>query len=370
VTLARLDSPRVRVRTARPGGFNLDRFAADAAGLGSERLIDRFGRRVTDLRISVTDRCNFRCTYCLPPDASDWLDRSELLSFEEITAIASLLVRHFGVRSIRLTGGEPTVRADLVRLVEMLAELTVANGDGTGDKVDLSMTTNGVRLAGLADELKRAGLARVNISLDTLKPERFRHITGRDDLPRVLAGIRSARSAGLDPLKLNVVPMRGVNDDELVALAEFGRAEGLEVRFIEVMPLDAGHGWRVDQIVPAQEIVALLGAHYEIEPVRRGSAPASLYRYRDAGGHFGVIASVTQPFCGSCDRIRLTADGKIRNCLFATFETDLREALRNRGDPSEIAELLRQSVLGKWAGHRINQSDFAQPDRPMNRIGG
>jgi cyclic pyranopterin phosphate synthase len=328
-------------------------------------LVDRFGRVVRDLRISVTDRCNFRCTYCMDEEMT-WLPRSEVLTFEEFERLARLFVERYGVESIRLTGGEPTVRAKLPLLVAKLAALRTDAG-----AVDVAMTTNGASLRQLAGKLRAAGLARINISLDTLDRQRFLAMTRRDELPRVLDGIAAALEAGFDPVKVNAVVMRGVNDDEIVDLATFGRRNGVEVRFIEWMPLDAGGGWDADQVVGQDEIVARIDAVYPLEPVpARGAAPADRWRYRDGGGTVGVIPSVTKPFCGDCDRVRLTADGQFRTCLFATEETDLRAALRRGESDDELGARIEAAVAGKWAGHHINQVDFVRPTRSMSQIGG
>ena len=325
-----------------------------------EQLVDTFGRVHRDLRISVTDRCNFRCTYCMPPDGLDWLPRSELLTFEEIERVARMLVERFGVHSIRLTGGEPTVRARLANLVAMLTPL------GT----DLALTTNGLTLGLVAGDLAAAGLRRINISLDSLQAERFRKITLRDDLLRVLDGVDAALAAGLDPVKINVVVMRGVNDDELLDFAAFGRDKGVEVRFIEYMPLDAEEGWRQDAVVSLTEITQRIGEVYPFEAHRQGSEPASRFRYLDGKGYFGVVASVTRSFCGSCDRIRLTADGQFRNCLFGLEEYDLRAPLRSGASDDDLAEIVRGAVGDKWAGHSIGKVHFVRPSRSMSQIGG
>jgi cyclic pyranopterin phosphate synthase len=328
-------------------------------------LIDRFGRIVRDLRISVTDRCNFRCTYCMDEDMT-WMPRSEVLTFEEFERLARLLVERYGVDGIRLTGGEPTMRANLPALVAKLAALATDDGP-----IDVAMTTNGTMLRSLAGKLRAAGLRRVNISLDTLDRERFSAMTRRDELPKVLDGIAAAVEAGFDPVKINAVVMRGVNDDELVDLATFGRDHGVEMRFIEWMPLDAGGGWDPRQVVGQDEIVGRIDAVYPLEQVAaRGAAPADRWRYRDGGGTVGVIPSVTKPFCGDCDRVRLTADGQFRTCLFATEESDLRAALRRGESDDQIAARIEVAVAGKWAGHHINQVDFVRPARSMSQIGG
>ena len=321
---------------------------------------DSSNRLIDYLRISVTDRCNFRCTYCMPADGMDWHPRDELLTFEELTRIATVCVERFGFDSIRLTGGEPTVRARLPVLVEQLAALGV----------DLSLTTNGSTLATTAVDLRSAGLDRLNISLDSLRPERFEELTRRDELPAVLAGIRAAVAAGFDPVKVNVVVVRGVNDDEIVDFARFGRDEGVTVRFIEFMPLDADNRWSHGQVMPSAEIVAAIDAVFPTEPVHRGSDPAERHRYLDGGGEVGVIGTVTEPFCSSCDRVRLTADGQLRACLFSTDETDLRALLRGGGSDDDLAAALATTVAGKWAGHGISNVTFIRPTRSMSEIGG
>jgi cyclic pyranopterin phosphate synthase len=333
----------------------------------AEALVDTFGRRVRDLRISVTDRCNFRCTYCMPAEGMTWIERSELLTYEEQARIARVCVERYGFDSIRITGGEPTLRAHLPRLFEMLAPL------GT----DLAMTTNGVKLPELAGELARAGLRRVNVSLDSLRAETFRELTRRDDLERVLMGVDAAIDARLTPVKLNCVVMRGVNDDEVVDLAAFGRAKGVGVRFIEFMPLDAEGEWSMDRVVPAREILDAIHAVFPLvragESPRPGPAhpePAERFAYADGHGDVGVIASVTEPFCGDCDRVRLTADGKFRSCLFALEETDLRAVLREGGTDDDLDAAIRGAVATKWAGHRIGQVTFVRPPRSMSQIGG
>ncbi len=333
----------------------------------TEPLVDPFGRRVRDLRISVTDRCNLRCRYCLPAEGLDWLPRSDLLTFEEITRVARVCVERFGFGSIRLTGGEPTVRAGLDRLVAALAELRTPEGDA----LDLALTTNGTSLALIADDLRRAGLRRVNISLDSLRPERVAELTRRDALAAVLDGIDAALAAGFDPVKVNCVLMRGVNDDEVLDFAAFGRERGVIVRFIEFMPLDADRSWSEAQVVPAREIVERIDAVWPLVPVAaRGAAPAERFRYRDGAGEIGVIGSVTANFCGDCDRVRLTAEGMFRNCLFAVDETDLRAVLRGGGSDDDLAAAIAADVGRKWAGHRIGQVTFRRPGRSMSQIGG
>jgi cyclic pyranopterin phosphate synthase len=326
-------------------------------------LVDPFQRRVKDLRISITDRCNFRCTYCMPEEGMRWLDRSDLLSYEEQARVARVCVERWGFESIRVTGGEPTVRAHLPRLFNLLTPL------GT----DLAMTTNGVRLPELAHDLAAAGLRRVNISLDTLRPGTFLELTRRDELDRVLAGIDAALDAGLRPVKLNCVVIRGVNDDEVVDLAAFGRAKGVGVRFIEFMPLDASNEWSMDQVVPAREIIAAIDTVFPLERRAGGAAhpePAEVFRYADGDGDVGVIASVTEPFCGDCDRVRITAEGKFRSCLFALDEHDLRAVLRDGGSDDDLAVVIEAAVGTKWAGHRIGHVEFIRPRRSMSQIGG
>ncbi|MCG9477905.1 MAG: GTP 3',8-cyclase MoaA [Actinomycetia bacterium] len=324
-------------------------------------LVDGFGRVHRDLRISVTDRCNFRCTYCMPAEGLDWMAREDLLTYEELTRVARVCVERFGFDGIRLTGGEPTVRANLPVLIEQLSSLGV----------DLSLTTNGTTLTNLAPTLVSAGLERINISLDSLQRERFEQITRRDELDKVLDGIDAAVSAGLAPVKINCVVMRGVNDDEIVDFARFGRERGVTVRFIEFMPLDAQGEWTNEQVVTKAEIVAAIGDVFPLEPVaERESDPAARWRYVDGGGEFGVIPSVTEAFCESCDRVRLTADGMLRHCLFATRELDLRTLLRNEATDDDLAAAITAEVGAKWAGHQINQVHFIRPARSMSQIGG
>ena len=323
-------------------------------------LVDSFGRVHRDLRISVTDRCNFRCTYCMPAEGMVWLPREEVLSFEELERVARLLVLTHGIRSIRLTGGEPTVRAHLPVLVGKLAALPV----------DLSLTTNGATLAATAAGLAEAGLRRVNVSLDSLRPERFTELTRRDQLDDVLAGIEAALAAGLTPVKVNVVVVRGVNDDEIVDLARYGRDRGVTVRFIEWMPLDAGDAWTNDQVVTQAEILERIGAVFPLEPLTRGSEPAERFGYLDGRGVVGIIPSVTRPFCEQCDRIRLTADGQLRSCLFSIDDHDLRHVLRSGGCDDDLSDAIEACVGAKWAGHAINQVHFVKPGRSMSQIGG
>jgi GTP 3',8-cyclase len=323
-------------------------------------LIDSYGREIRDLRVAVTDRCNFRCTYCMPEEGMAWVEREEILTFEEIERIARICVERYGLKSIRLTGGEPTVRAHLPRLIARLSALGI----------DLSMTTNGATLGLLAKDLKAAGLQRLNVSLDSLQQERFTQLTRRDRLQNVTEGIEAAVEAGISPVKVNVVVMRGINEDEVVDFATFGRERGVVVRFIEFMPLDADEQWSAERVVPSAEILALVNEVYPVEPLQRGSAPASLYSYRDGAGQFGLISSVSEPFCDTCDRVRLTSEGQFRNCLFSLEETDLKGLLRGDAHDDAIAAAIEASVAAKWAGHAIGSSLFIRPRRSMSQIGG
>lgn len=296
----------------------------------------------------------------MPAEGLEWLPRSELLTFEEIERVARLLVERHGVSCIRLTGGEPTLRANLPVLVEKLSCLGA----------DIALTTNGATLRRAAGPLAVAGLRRINVSLDSLSADRFAEITLRDDLAKVLDGIDAAIEAGLHPVKVNMVVMRGINDDELVDFARFGRERGVTVRFIEFMPLDADQAWSGGAVVSGDEIVSRIGEVFPLEPQPRTSAPASRYQYVDGAGEIGVVASVTKSFCDSCDRIRLTADGQFRNCLFAVEEHDLRSLLRSGVGDDEISALVESAVASKWAGHGIGKVEFIRPARSMSQIGG
>jgi GTP 3',8-cyclase len=330
-------------------------------------LIDKHGRTVRDLRISVTDRCNFRCTYCMPEEGLKWLDKAEVLSFEEIERVSRILVERFGINSLRLTGGEPTVRAHLPRLIAQLAALRLEDGS----KPNIALTTNGATLRNIAGELRAAGLDRINVSLDSLRADRFLAMTRRDELDNVLAGIAEAGKAGFDIVKVNTVVERGANDDEILDMARYGRDNGVQVRFIEFMPLDASNIWERNKVVTQEEIVSVISAEFPLEIVpARGAAPADRWRYLDGKGTVGVIPSVSKPFCADCDRVRLTSDGQFRTCLFATDEFDLRNLLRNGGTDDEIADLIIHAVGTKWAGHQINQVNFIRPNRSMSQIGG
>ena len=326
-------------------------------------LVDGFGRVHTDLRVSLTDKCNLRCTYCMPAEGLDWIPSPELLSDDEIVRLAGIGVGRLGITHIRLTGGEPLLRRGLVDLVSRLATLE--------PRPQLAMTTNGLGLSRLAPALQQAGLNRINVSLDTLRRTTFAGLTRRDRLQDVLDGLAAAKAAGLLPVKVNAVLMRGVNDDEALALLDFCLSEGYELRFIEQMPLDAQHGWDRSQMVTAEEIIERLTVSHRLTPLPgRGSAPAESYLIDDGPAKVGIIASVTKPFCGSCDRVRLTADGQLRNCLFAREESDLRAPLRSGASDAELALRWQAAIAGKRAGHGIDDPTFLQPDRPMSAIGG
>ncbi len=325
-------------------------------------LTDTFGRVARDLRISVTDRCNFRCTYCMPAEGLNWLPKDEICTFEELTRALGLFVG-LGIRSLKVTGGEPLVRSDLPRLIRMFRKI--------GPDLDISLTTNGMLLDRLAGPLAEAGIDRATVSCDSLLRHRFAEMTRRDALDKVLAGLKAAEAAGLTPIKINVVVIRGTNDDELVSFASWARATGYEVRFIEYMPLDAQHAWERDKVVPAARILETIGAAYPLRETTHGAEPATLFGFADgAPGAIGVIPSVTEPFCDSCDRLRLTAEGQVRSCLFAHEETDLRDPMRAGASDAELTALIRDNVWRKWSGHRINHPDFVQPARSMSMIGG
>jgi cyclic pyranopterin phosphate synthase len=328
----------------------------------STGLIDRFGRRHNNLRISVTDRCNLRCTYCMPEEVV-FRDRSELLSFEEITRFVHIAAP-LGIDKIRLTGGEPLLRRDLHKLVRLLVAVPGIR--------DVGLTTNGLLLATQAQQLFDAGLRRLNVSLDTLDPLRFRQLTRRDGLELVLAGLAAAKQAGFAPIKVNAVAIRGFAEHDVVPLARYCRANGFELRFIEYMPIGA-EPWEREKVYFAHEIVDQINQHVgELVPAPSDpSAPAADYRYRDGGGTVGLIASVSRPFCHHCNRLRLTADGKLRNCLFALDETDVKSLLRStEATDAAIADRIRQTVWTKWEGHEINTAKFVKPDRTMHAIGG
>ena len=328
-------------------------------------LADSYGRIATDLRVSLTDRCNLRCAYCMPAEGLDWLPRPELLTDDEVIRLIRIGTERLGIREIRFTGGEPLLRRGLAGIVARTAELR--------PRPEMSITTNGIGLARMAGPLRDAGLDRVNVSLDTLRPEAFRELARRDRLPEVLEGMAAAAAAGLAPVKVNSVLMRGINDDEARDLLRFCLAHGYELRFIEQMPLDAQHGWRRSNMVTAEEILAALSEEFVLkpdDPGERGSAPAETFLVDGGPARVGVIGSVTRPFCGACDRVRLTADGQIRNCLFARTESDLRGPLRAGASDEELAGIWRRAVAAKLPGHGINDPTFLQPDRPMSAIGG
>jgi len=326
-------------------------------------LVDTFRRIADDLRVSVTDRCNFRCTFCMPAEGLPWLPKTEILTFEEITRLVRLFLS-LGVRSLKVTGGEPTVRAELPKLVRMLRDLD--------PDVDISMTTNGLLLDRLARPLAEAGLDRVTVSLHSLLPHRFEGMTRRDALDKVTEGLRVAEAAGLTPIKLNCVVIAGTNDDEVVDFARLVRGNGHEVRFIEYMPLDAEQRWERAKVVPSAQILEAIDRVFPLIPEDgEGVQPASTYRFADgAPGAIGVIASVTEPFCETCNRLRLTAEGQLRACLFAMYETDLRGPLRAGASDQELEALIRRNVWAKWEGHKINHPDFERPTRSMSMIGG
>jgi GTP 3',8-cyclase len=328
-------------------------------------LADSYGRIATDLRISLTDRCNLRCAYCMPPEGLDWLPSPTLLTDDEVVRLARIGVERLGITEIRYTGGEPLLRRGLADIVARTAALR--------PRPEISLTTNGIGLGRLAGALAEGGLDRINVSLDTLRPEVFRSLARRDRLNDVLTGLAAAAAAGLTPVKVNTVLMRGVNEDEAVALLRFCLAHGYELRFIEQMPLDAQHGWRREEMVTADEILAVLSAEFTLTPDderARGSAPAETFLVDGGPARVGVIGSVTRPFCGDCDRVRLTADGQVRNCLFARTESNLRDPMRSGASDDDLAGIWRRAVAVKLPGHGINEPGFLQPSRPMSAIGG
>ncbi|MGN6611391.1 MAG: GTP 3',8-cyclase MoaA [Angustibacter sp.] len=327
-------------------------------------LVDAFGRVATDLRVSVTDRCNLWCTYCMPAEGLDWLPKPELLTFEELTRVIGIAV-DLGIRSVRLTGGEPLLRRGLPELVAQIAALH--------PRPRIAMTTNGLGLDRLAQPLKDAGLDRVNVSLDTINRDAFTRLTRRDRLDDVVKGLQAAADAGLEPVKVNAVAMRGVNDDSVADLLQWCLDRGYELRFIEQMPLDADHRWDRSTMVTQAEILERLGERFTLTPLGadvRGSAPAETWLVDGGPAVVGVIASVSQPFCGACDRMRLTADGQLRSCLFARSEHDLRTPLRSGASDAELAEQMVRLMAVKKAGHGIDDPSFLQPARPMSAIGG
>jgi cyclic pyranopterin phosphate synthase len=327
------------------------------------QLSDSFGRTATDLRLSLTDRCNLRCTYCMPAEGLDWLPSASTLTDDEVVRLAGIAVTRLGVTEIRLTGGEPALRPGLVGIVRRLAMLS--------PRAELSMTTNGVSLRHNAEALRDAGLNRVNVSLDTLSADRFARVTRRHRMADVIAGLHAAKAVGLSPVKVNAVLLRGVNDDEAPRLLRWCLERGYQLRFIEQMPLDPQHCWDRASMVTAPEILASLTGEFDLVPLGgRGSAPAEVFEVDGGPGTVGVIGSVTAPFCAACDRIRLTSDGQVRNCLFAREETDLRTPTRAGADDAELARIWADAVRVKRAGHGIGDPTFRQPDRPMSAIGG
>jgi cyclic pyranopterin phosphate synthase len=330
----------------------------------ASQLVDAFGREHTNLRISVTDRCNIRCFYCMPAENVQFMDRKDLLTFEEIERFTRICVG-LGVNKVRLTGGEPLVRRDLHKLVALIAAI-----DGIED---IGITTNGILLAEQAQGLWDAGLRRINVSLDALDPVKFKEITRREGYEKVIEGIRAAQRVGFDPVKINAVAVRGMTEDEVVPFGHFARETGCEIRFIEFMPLDADNAWEREKVLFAHEIIERLSA--EIQPLlplpdQNPHAPATEFMFADGIGRIGFIASVSQPFCQQCDRFRLTADGKIRNCLFSLEETDVRGLLRGGASDAEIVSAIKECVAAKWEGHQINTARFIQPKRAMYSIGG
>jgi cyclic pyranopterin phosphate synthase len=328
-----------------------------------EPLRDGHGRTIADLRVSVTDRCNFRCQYCMPAEGLPWLERSEILSFEEIERLVRLLAQ-MGVSDVRLTGGEPLVRREIPKLVAMLAAVR--------ELEDLSLTTNGYLLARMVDELAAAGLRRVNVSLDSLSRDRFFQLTRRDALPQVLAGLEALeRHRAISPVKVNCVAMRDFTEEEVLPFARLARRTPYQVRFIEFMPLDADHAWTQDRVLTGGEIRAMIDAVYPLEATARDPhATARVYRFADGKGEIGFVNPVSEPFCADCNRIRLTAEGKLRTCLFSLHETDLREPLRGGAGDGELELIIREAVWRKELKHRVSEPGFRQPARTMSRIGG
>ncbi|GGL68007.1 cyclic pyranopterin monophosphate synthase [Microlunatus endophyticus] len=338
-----------------------------ARAVGRRPLADRHGRVATDLRVSLTDRCNLRCTYCMPAEGLDWLPADETLSDAEILRLIRIGTSMLGIRTIRLTGGEPLLRKGLEGLVAGIAALP--------DRPKIALTTNGIGLARRAQALADAGLDRINISLDTLDPQTFVRLSRRRRLDDVLAGVAAAQQAGLRPVKINTVLMRGINDHEAVPLLQWAIDQGVQLRFIEQMPLDAQHGWNRTNMVTAEEILGRLSERFFVvedpaDRAARGSAPAELFRVDGTDHRVGIIAAVSQPFCGACDRVRLTSDGQLRNCLFARTEQDLRTPLRSGATDEELADQWISAVAVKLPGHGIDDPTFLQPDRPMSAIGG
>jgi cyclic pyranopterin phosphate synthase len=328
----------------------------------TSQLIDAFGREHTDLRVSLTDKCNLRCTYCMPAEGVEWLPSQHILTAEEITKIISILC-DLGIKEVRLTGGEPLLRPDIIEIISSISKLENAP--------EISLTTNGIKLASIANDLAKAGLKRINISLDTLQKDRFKLLSRRDGLDDVLRGIDAAILAGLKPIKINSVLMPGINDDEAVELVHWAMGLNLQLRFIEQMPLDAQHSWSRKSMITATQIKEKLSDKYVLKQLGdRGSDPAELYEIVGTDQTVGIIASVTKPFCSACDRLRLTADGQLRNCLFSLEESDLRTPLRQNRSKEELTLQITACVKAKKAGHGIGEPTFVQPPRPMSAIGG
>jgi GTP 3',8-cyclase len=336
---------------------------AGRAKAGTEPLIDGHGRRISDLRVSVTDRCNFRCQYCMPAEGMPWLERSEILSFEEIERLVRLLVG-IGIEDVRLTGGEPLVRRQFPLLVSMLSRIEGLR--------DLSLTTNGYLLDRDAAALVEAGIQRVNVSIDSLQRDRFFQITRRDALPRVLRGLDAiAAFPEVHPIKVNAVAMRGFTEAEALRFAEFARSSAFQVRFIEFMPLDGDHAWTPDAVLSGEELRAIIEAVHPLEELpREPSATARVFRFADGKGEIGFINPVSEPFCADCNRIRLTAEGKLRTCLFSMHETDLRDPLRTGADDADLERIVREAVWRKELKHQVGEPGFRQPPRTMSAIGG
>ncbi len=327
-------------------------------------LLDTYGRVATDLRVSLTDRCNLRCTYCMPAEGLDWLPDNQLLDADELARLLRIAITRLGITSVRFTGGEPLVNQNLERAIAAAAALR--------PRPDIAVTTNGLGLAKRAARLKQAGLNRVNVSLDTVNAERFAQITRRDRLADVLAGLAAAAEAGLGPIKVNAVLEPRTGLDDVVPLLRFCLEHGYQLRIIEQMPLDAGHEWTRAKTIDAHVVLSTLRRHFDLhpDPAPRGSAPAQLWRVDGSAGTVGVIASVSESFCGACDRTRLTADGQMRSCLFSATETDLRALLRGGADDDTVEAAWRRAMWAKPAGHGINDPSFTQPVRPMSAIGG
>jgi cyclic pyranopterin phosphate synthase len=328
-----------------------------------EPLFDGHGRQIGDLRVSVTDRCNFRCQYCMPAEGLPWLERSEILSFEEVERLVRMFVS-MGVGDVRLTGGEPLVRRDFPRLVSMLAPIPGLN--------DLSLTTNGYLLERDAAALVEAGIQRVNVSIDSLQRDRFFEMTRRDALPQVLRGLDAlAQHPEVHPIKVNAVAMRGFTEDEAVAFADFARSTAFQVRFIEFMPLDADHAWTPESVLTGDELRSLIQAVHPLEEVpREPSSTARVFRFADGQGEIGFVNPVSEPFCADCNRVRLTAEGKLRTCLFSLHETDLREPMRSGASDADLERLIREAVWRKELKHHVGERGFRQPARSMSAIGG